>query len=85
MTGKRGRPMSLTGLLEEARVQAIALRQVLGRHDEWEASALAATEVLLARGDTERARRLVRELRLRDRWENQRHAEIDGVWREVGR
>lgn len=40
--------MSSTGLLEEARVQALALRHELVAHDEWEAAALEVAELLLA-------------------------------------
>ncbi|GIW19414.1 hypothetical protein [Tepidiforma sp.] len=80
----RGRPVSDRGLLEEARVQALALRQELAAHDQWEAAALEVAELLLAEGRLLEARRVIRRLRLRDRWENARHAEIDDVWQEVG-
>lgn len=80
----RGRPLSEQGLLEEARVQAIALRQELAAHDEWEAAALEVAELLLAEGRALEARRLIRRLRERDRWENARHAEIDDAWRRAG-
>jgi regulator of PEP synthase PpsR (kinase-PPPase family) len=75
--------MSTQGLLEEARVQALALRQELEPHDQWEAAALEVVELLIADERLEEARRLIQRLRVRDRWENQRHAEIDAVWREL--
>jgi len=77
-----GRPLSQQGLLEEARVQALSLRHELGRHDRWEAAALEVAELLVAEGRLIEARRLLRQLRIRDRWENERHDEIDEVWRE---
>lgn len=80
----RGRPITDAGLLEEARVQAMALRRELAAHDQWEAAALEVAELLLGEGRTLEARRVIRQLRLRDRWENARHAEIDDVWREAG-
>jgi hypothetical protein len=70
------------GLLEEARVQALALEQELRPHDAWEAAALATVEQLIELGRPRDALRLVRELRRRDLWENARHAEIASVWRE---
>jgi hypothetical protein len=75
--------MSTQGLLEEARVQALALRHELGRHDQWEAAALEVAEQLVAEGRLDEAQRIIRMLLIRDRWENQRHAEIDQVWREL--
>jgi hypothetical protein len=80
----RGRPLSEQGLLEEARVQAIALRQELAVHDQWEAAALDVAEILIAEGRLLEARRVIRKLRERDRWENARHAEIDDVWQGAG-
>lgn len=80
----RGRPLSEQGLLEEARVQAIALRQELAVHDQWEAAALDVAEILIAEGRLLEARRVIRKLRERDRWENARHAEIDDAWRRAG-
>ena len=77
-----GRPISTQGLMEEARVQA-ALRHELDRHDQWETAALEVAELLVAEGRHLEARRLLRRLRERDRWENQRHAEIDQIWREL--
>jgi len=83
MVARPGRPISTQGLLEEARVQALALRQELGRHDHWELAALEVAEQLVAEGRLDDAQRLIRMLIVRDRWENQRHAEIDAVWREL--
>jgi len=83
MVSRPGRPISMQGLLEEAKVQALALRHELGRHDQWEMAALEVAEILIAEQRLVEARRLLRELRRRDRWENQRHAEIDAVWREL--
>jgi len=83
MIARPGRPISTQGLLEEAKVQALALRHELGRHDQWEAAALEVAELLISEQRLEEARRLIRRLRERDRWENQRHAEIDQVWREL--
>lgn len=79
-----GRPLSERGVIEEAKVQAMALRQELAVHDAWEARALAAAEEFVVRGDRERAARLLRALRVRDRRENERHREIDAVWRTEG-
>jgi hypothetical protein len=79
----RGRPPTTSGLLEEARVQAISLRHELSRHDTWELAALDALDALLAAGDVVGARRIASKLIERDRWENARHAEIDDVWRGV--
>jgi hypothetical protein len=73
----------MQGLLEEARVQALALRHELDRHDHWEAAALEVAEQLIADGRLDEAQRLIRMLIVRDRWENRRHAEIDQVWREL--
>jgi hypothetical protein len=75
--------MTVQGLLEEAKVQALALRHELGRHDEWEMAALEVVEQLVADGRLDEAQRVIRLLIVRDRWENQRHAEIDQVWREL--
>jgi hypothetical protein len=83
MVTRPGRPISTQGLLEEAKVQALALRQELEPHDEWELAALEVAELLIAEQRLVEARRLIRRLRERDRWENQRHAEIDQVWREL--
>jgi len=83
MVARPGRPMSVQGLLEEAKVQALALRHELGRHDQWEMAALEVAELLIAEQRLVEAQRLIRRLRERDRWENQRHAEIDQVWREL--
>jgi hypothetical protein len=75
--------MTVQGLLEEAKVQALALRHELGRHDQWEMAALEVVEQLVAEGRLDDAQRLIHMLIVRDRWENQRHAEIDQVWREL--
>jgi hypothetical protein len=83
MVARPGRPISTQGLLEEARVQALALRHELDRHDQWEIAALEVAELLIAEQRLVEAQRLIRRLRERDRWENQRHAEIDQVWREL--
>jgi outer membrane PBP1 activator LpoA protein len=83
MVTHRGRPMSTQGLLEEAKVQALALRQELEPHDQWEAAALEVAELLIAEERLDEARRLLRQLRRRDLWENERHSEIDAVWREL--
>ncbi|GIW15664.1 MAG: hypothetical protein KatS3mg063_1517 [Tepidiforma sp.] len=83
MIARRGRPISTQGLLEEAKVQALALRHELEPHDQWEAAALEVAEILIAEERLDEARRLIRMLIVRDRWENQRHAEIDQVWREL--
>ncbi|QFG02142.1 hypothetical protein [Tepidiforma bonchosmolovskayae] len=82
MVARPGRPISTQGLLEEAKVQALALRHELEPHDQWEAAALEVAEILIAEERLVEAQRLIRRLRERDRWENQRHAEIDAVWRE---
>ena len=84
MVAQRGRPPTPLALLEEARVQAVALRQELAAHDQWEAAALEVAELLAAEGRSLEARRVIRLLRERDRWENARHAEIDDVWRGAG-
>lgn len=76
--------MSEQALVEEARVQALALRRELAAHDQWEAAALEVADLLVAEGRALEARRLIHRLRERDRWENARHTEIDEVWRGVG-
>lgn len=83
-----GRPLSAAGEIEERVVQALALRQELATHDRWEVAALvSAYQHVRAIADRTRegspdhrdalaAVRALRELILRDRWENERHAEI---------
>ena len=49
MVAQRGRPPTPLALLEEARVQAVALRQELAAHDQWEAAAMSGAAIIRAR------------------------------------
>ena len=83
---KRGRPVSIDGMVAEARVQAYSISYELARHDQWELAALESVDLLLAEGDVVGARRVVADLRVRDvRVENPLHREITDVFEESGR